>query len=164
MDSFYFKHLHPLNHLHDLHRWHNQDRWHNLHRWHKLYCWQHWYQLHNFYILTCAIFTGGHQLLNSAAIWLYVTHFSILISTLKFKLAALYFKISALAYINIPFLKHITSSSLVVHCLLWQKFVLPQNNKSILPVATLSIALYVFRRSMSDSDVEPEVAILSSTL
>ena len=39
-----------------------------------------------------------------------------------------------------------------------------QNIEGILPVATLSIALYVLRRSMSDSDVAPEVAILLSAL
>ena len=39
-----------------------------------------------------------------------------------------------------------------------------QNKKGILPVATLSIALYVLRRSMSASDFAPEVAILSSAL
>ena len=36
---------------------------------------------------------------------------------------------------------------------------LSQNKEGILPVATLSIALYVLRRSMSASDVAPEVAI-----
>ena len=40
----------------------------------------------------------------------------------------------------------------------------PQNKEGILPVATLSIALYVLRRSMSASDVVPEVAVLSSAL
>ena len=39
-----------------------------------------------------------------------------------------------------------------------------QNKQGILPVATLSIALYELRRSMSASDVAPEVAIFSSTL
>ena len=39
-----------------------------------------------------------------------------------------------------------------------------QNKKGILPVATLSIALYVLRRSMSASDIAPEVAVLSSAL
>ena len=39
-----------------------------------------------------------------------------------------------------------------------------QNKEGILPVATLSIALYVLRRSMSASDVAPEVTILSSAL
>ena len=39
-----------------------------------------------------------------------------------------------------------------------------QSKEGILPVATLSIALYVLRRSMSASDVAPEVAILSSAL
>ena len=33
-----------------------------------------------------------------------------------------------------------------------------QNKESILPVATLSIALYVLRSSMSASDIAPEVA------
>ena len=37
-------------------------------------------------------------------------------------------------------------------------------NKDILPVATLSIALHVLRRSMSARDVAPEAAILSSAL
>ena len=36
--------------------------------------------------------------------------------------------------------------------------------KVFYPVATLSIALYVLRRSMSASDVAPEVSILSSAL
>ena len=40
----------------------------------------------------------------------------------------------------------------------------PQNKEGILPVATLSIVLYVLRRSRSASDVAPEVAILSSAL
>ena len=39
-----------------------------------------------------------------------------------------------------------------------------RNKEGILPVATLSIALYVLRRSMSASKVAPEVAILSSAL
>ena len=39
-----------------------------------------------------------------------------------------------------------------------------QNKEGILPVATLSIALYVLRRSMSAIDVAPEVKILSSAL
>ena len=39
-----------------------------------------------------------------------------------------------------------------------------QNKEGILPVATLSIALYVLRRSISASDVAPEVTILSSVL
>ena len=39
-----------------------------------------------------------------------------------------------------------------------------QNKEGILPVATLSIALYVLRRSMSASDFAPEVAVLSSAL
>ena len=39
-----------------------------------------------------------------------------------------------------------------------------QNKEGILPVATLFIALYVFRRFMSASDVAPEVTILSSAL
>ena len=39
-----------------------------------------------------------------------------------------------------------------------------QNKEGILPVATLSIALYVLRRPMSASDVALEVAILSSAL
>ena len=34
-----------------------------------------------------------------------------------------------------------------------------QNKEGILPVATLSIALYVLHRSMSASDVAPEVTI-----
>ena len=41
---------------------------------------------------------------------------------------------------------------------------LAQNKQGILPVATLSIALYVFRRSRPASDVSPEVAILLSAL
>ena len=41
---------------------------------------------------------------------------------------------------------------------------LPQNKEGILPVATLFIALYVLCRSMSASNVAPEVAILSSAL
>ena len=41
---------------------------------------------------------------------------------------------------------------------------LAQNREGILPVATLSIALFVLRRSMSASDVAPEVTILSSAL
>ena len=40
----------------------------------------------------------------------------------------------------------------------------PQNKEGILPVGTLSIALYVLRRSMSASNVAPEVAILLSAL
>ena len=40
----------------------------------------------------------------------------------------------------------------------------PQNKEGILPVATLSIALYVLHRSMSASDVAPEVTILSLAL
>ena len=39
-----------------------------------------------------------------------------------------------------------------------------QNKEGILPVVTLSIALYVPRRSRSDSDVAPEMAILFSAL
>ena len=39
-----------------------------------------------------------------------------------------------------------------------------QDNKDILPVATLSIALHVLRRSRPASDVAPEVAILLSAL
>ena len=39
-----------------------------------------------------------------------------------------------------------------------------QNKEGILPVATLSIALHVLRRSMSASDVTPEVTILLSVL
>ena len=39
-----------------------------------------------------------------------------------------------------------------------------QNKEGILPVATLSIALYVLCRSMSASNVAPEVAVLSSAL
>ena len=35
-----------------------------------------------------------------------------------------------------------------------------QDKEGILPVATLSIALHVLRRSMSASDVAPDVAIL----
>ena len=41
---------------------------------------------------------------------------------------------------------------------------MPQDKGGILPVATLSIALYVLRRSRSASDVAPEVAILLSAL
>ena len=40
----------------------------------------------------------------------------------------------------------------------------PQDKEGILPVATLSIALYVLRRSRSDSNVAPEMAILLSAL
>ena len=40
----------------------------------------------------------------------------------------------------------------------------PQDKEGILPVATLSIALQVLRRSRSSSDVAPEVAILLSAL
>ena len=39
-----------------------------------------------------------------------------------------------------------------------------QNKERILPVAALSIALYVLCRSMSASNFAPEVAILSSAL
>ena len=39
-----------------------------------------------------------------------------------------------------------------------------QDKESILPVATLSIALYVLCRSRPASDVAPEVAILLSAL
>ena len=42
--------------------------------------------------------------------------------------------------------------------------VIAQNKEDILPVATLSIALHVLRRSMSARDVAPEAAILSSAL
>ena len=38
--------------------------------------------------------------------------------------------------------------------------VMAQNKEGILPVATLFIALYVLQRSMSASNVAPEVAIL----
>ena len=38
----------------------------------------------------------------------------------------------------------------------------PQNKEGILPVATLSIALYILRRYMSASDVTPEVTSLLS--
>ena len=40
----------------------------------------------------------------------------------------------------------------------------PQNKEGILPVATLSIAIYVLRRFMSASDIAPEVASLSLAL
>ena len=39
-----------------------------------------------------------------------------------------------------------------------------QNKEGILPVATLFIALYVLLRSMSASDIAPEVTLLSSAL
>ena len=39
-----------------------------------------------------------------------------------------------------------------------------QNKESILPVATLPIALYILRISVSVSHVAPEAAILSSAL
>ena len=42
--------------------------------------------------------------------------------------------------------------------------VIAQNKEGILQVATVFIALYVLRRSMSASDVVPEVAILCSAL
>ena len=45
-----------------------------------------------------------------------------------------------------------------------RNLVVPQNKEGILPVATLSIALYVLRKFMSASDVAPEVKILSSAL
>ena len=45
-----------------------------------------------------------------------------------------------------------------------KSILLAQNIEGILPVATLSIALYVLRRFMSASDVAPEVTVLSSTL
>ena len=53
--------------------------------------------------------------------------------------------------INTSILRHIT-------------FILAQDKESILPVATLSIALYVLCRSRPASDVAPEVAILLSAL
>ena len=42
--------------------------------------------------------------------------------------------------------------------------IIPQNKEGILPVGTLSIALYVSYRSRSDSNVAPEVTKLSSPL
>ena len=39
-----------------------------------------------------------------------------------------------------------------------------QKQEGILPVVTLSIALYVLRRSMSASDIGPEVTVLLSAL
>ena len=39
-----------------------------------------------------------------------------------------------------------------------------QNKEDVLPVATLSIALYVLCKSMLANDVAPKVAILSSAL
>ena len=45
-----------------------------------------------------------------------------------------------------------------------QTLIPAQNKEGIQPVATLSITLYVLRRSMSASDIAPKVAILSSAL
>ena len=42
--------------------------------------------------------------------------------------------------------------------------ILSLTKEGILPVATLSIALYALRRFMSASDIAPEVAVLSSAL
>ena len=44
------------------------------------------------------------------------------------------------------------------------EYISPENKEGILPVATLSIALYVLYRSMSASGVAPEVTIFSSAL
>ena len=55
--------------------------------------------------------------------------------------------------------------SLVVSCYeFYIQLVYSQNEEGILPVATLSISLYVFCRSRSDSNVMPEVAKLSLPL
>ena len=52
---------------------------------------------------------------------------------------------------------------LIIHSISFFNTIITQNKESILAVATLSIGLYVLRRSMS-VNFAPEVVILSSAL